>query len=83
MMKNAFYFILKALFIFEILTILFWLFYYVEKRLNKKVIVSFKIYDVTDNEQQIIIIHILPNSLRIKGNQAMKFGQKRKGFSLK
>ena len=25
--------------------------------------------------QQIIIIHILPNISRIKGNQAMQFGQ--------
>ena len=43
-MKNAFYFMLKALFVLEIFT----LFGYVEKRLDKKVDVNFKIYDVTD-----------------------------------
>ena len=43
-MKNAFYFMLKALFVLQIFT----LFGYVEKRLDKKVDVNFKIYDVTD-----------------------------------
>ena len=43
-MKNAFYFMLKALFVLEIFT----LFGYVEKRLDKKVDVNFKIYDVID-----------------------------------
>ena len=48
MIKNAFYFMLKALFVFEIFTFLSWLFGYVEKRLDKKVMVNFKIYDFTD-----------------------------------
>ena len=43
-MKNAFYFMLKALFVLEIFT----LFGYVEKRLDNKADVNFKIYDVTD-----------------------------------
>ena len=47
-MKNAFYFMLKALFVLEIFTFLSWLFGYVEKRLDKKAMVNFKIYDVKD-----------------------------------
>ena len=43
-MKNAFYFMLKAVFVLEIFT----LFVYVEKRLDKKADVNFKIYDVID-----------------------------------
>ena len=39
---------LKALFIPEIFTFLSWLFGYVEKRLDKKAMVNFKIYDVID-----------------------------------
>ena len=48
MMKNAFYFMLKALLLLKIFTFLFWLFVYVEKRLDKKPRVNFKVYDVTD-----------------------------------
>ena len=40
--KNAFYFMLKALFVLEIFTFLSWLFGYVEKRLDKKAMVNFK-----------------------------------------
>ena len=47
MMKNAFYFMLKALFVLEIFKFLF-CFGYVKKRLHKKAKVNFKIYDVTD-----------------------------------
>ena len=47
-MKNAFYFMLKAVLIFEILTFMSWLFGYVEKRLDKKAMVNFKVDDVTD-----------------------------------
>ena len=46
MMKNVSYFILKTF--LEIFTFLSQLFGYVEKQLNKKVKVNFKIYDVTD-----------------------------------
>ena len=48
MMKNAFYFILKTFFVLEIFTFLSWLFGYVEKWFDKKVIANFKIFDVTD-----------------------------------
>ena len=47
MMKNAFYFMLNVLFVFEIFTFLSWLFGCIEKRCNKKTIINFKIYDVT------------------------------------
>ena len=47
MMKNAFYFTLKALFVLKIFKISSWLFSHVEKRLDKKDKVSFKIDDVT------------------------------------
>ena len=48
MMKNTFHFMLKALFVLQIFTFLSRLFSYVEKRLDKKATVDFKIYDVTD-----------------------------------
>ena len=48
MMKNAFYFKLKALFDLEIFTFLSCLFGYAEKWLDKKAMVIFEIYDVTD-----------------------------------
>ena len=47
-MKNVFHLLLKALFVIEILKILFWLFGYVEKRRDNKAKANFKIYDVTD-----------------------------------
>ena len=47
-MKNAFCFMLKVLLIFEILTFTSWLFGFVEKRLDKKAMVNFKVDDVTD-----------------------------------
>ena len=45
-MKNAFYFTLKALFVFKIFKFLFWLFGHVEKQLDSKDQVNFNIYDV-------------------------------------
>ena len=57
MMKNAFYFMLKAIFIFEMFTFLCWLY--------MKTMVNFKIYVVT-NWTQIITMHILPIILRGK-----------------
>ena len=48
MMKNAFYFMLKALFFLGIITFLYWLFGYAEKRLDMKTTVNFKTRDVTD-----------------------------------
>ena len=48
MMKNAFYFILKALFCSWYIYIFVLLFGYVEKRLEKKAMVNFKTHDVKD-----------------------------------
>ena len=47
-MKNAFYFMLKALFVVEISTFLSWIFGYVEEQLDKKVMVYFNTYDVAN-----------------------------------
>ena len=47
-MKDAFYFMLKAFFVFAIFTFLSWLLGYVEKRLDKKAKSKFKTYYVTD-----------------------------------
>ena len=44
--KNAFYFTLKALFVLKIFKFLSWLFGHVEKRLDYKAKVNFKIYDI-------------------------------------
>ena len=52
-MKNAFYFMLKALFVLEIFKFLSWVFGYVEKQLVKKVKAYSKIYDVTDWSRHI------------------------------
>ena len=46
MMKNAFYFTSKALFVLKIFMFLSLLFGHVEKRLDKKDKVNFKFYDV-------------------------------------
>ena len=46
--KNAFYFILKALLILEIFTFLSWLFNLAEKWFDKKAKASFRKCDVTD-----------------------------------
>ena len=48
MMKNVFSFLLKALFVLKMFTFLSWLFDYAEKRLDKKIKVNLKIYEVTD-----------------------------------
>ena len=48
MMKNAFYFIIKAPFAIEIFTLLSELSGYVEKGLHKKTNVNFKIYYVKE-----------------------------------
>ena len=46
MMRNAFYFMLKALFVLKIFTILSWHSGYVEKRRNKKLWLISKFYKV-------------------------------------
>ena len=47
-MKIIINFMLRALFVLDIFTFLSLNFGYVEKRLDKKAMVDFKIYDVTD-----------------------------------
>ena len=47
MMKNAFYFTSKALFVLKIFKIFSWLFGHVAKRLDKTDKVNFKFYDIT------------------------------------
>ena len=51
MIKNAFYFMIKALFVLEIFTFLSWLFNYVGNRLDKKAMVNYKTYDVTAGQK--------------------------------
>ena len=47
-LKNAFYFMIKALFVLEIFTFLSWFFGFAEKPLDKKAMGNFKIYDIID-----------------------------------
>ena len=68
-MKNAFYLMLKAIFVLDIFKFLFWYFGYVEEWLDKKVKVNLKNYDVID-----WIINNYKIS-RSTANQAIKFGQ--------
>ena len=72
-MKNAFYFILKALFVLKIFQFLSRPFGHVEKRLDYKDKFNFKIM-TSQPAFQIIAIHILPNISQSEGNQTMKFG---------
>ena len=69
-MRNAFYFMLKTLFVPEIFSFLSWLFGYVQKQLDKKAMVNFKIYDVIDWTTN----HYNTDISRSKNNQAFKFG---------
>ena len=71
--KNAFYLIVKALFVFKYLNLCSDFFRHVEKRLDEKAKVSSNIYDVT--ARPTITINILPNISRSKGIHTMKFGQ--------
>ena len=74
MMKNAFYFTIKALFILNIFQFLSWPFGHVEKLLIRKIrLIS--ILMTSQHGKQTIAIHILPNSSRKKGNHTMKFSQ--------
>ena len=71
-MKNVFYFTSKALFVLKIFKFLSWLFGHVEKRLDKKGTVNLKFYNVTG--WLTIVIHLLQNISRSKGNQTTQFG---------
>ena len=66
-MRNNFYFVLKTLFVLEVFTFLSWLFDYVEKRLNKKALVIFKIYDVmgwTRKRKPMLLGQIIEYNMR-------------------
>ena len=69
MMKNAFYFTSKALFVLKIFKFLSKLFGHVLKQLDLKDKVNFRFYDVA------VAIHILPNMSGSKGSQTRKFDQ--------
>ena len=73
-MENAFYFMLKALFILNIITFLSLLFGHIRKRLDKKARLILK-FITLQTGQQIISIHILPKVSINKENETMKFGQ--------
>ena len=69
MIKNAFYSILKALFVLKIFTSLPLIFAFVKKlRLISKSMTS-------QARPQVITIYIFSSILRGKGNQTMKLGQ--------
>ena len=69
-----FYFMLKALFVLEIFKFLSWIFGYVEKQLDKKIVVHFKTYDATDWAANNYYTHISQIS-RSKNNHTTRFGQ--------
>ena len=66
-MSNAFYFTLKAIFVFKIFQFLARL-WSCRKTLISKLVVS-------KPRKQTVAIHILPNLSRSKDNQTMKLGQ--------
>ena len=69
MRKNAFYFVLKALFVLRIFEFLSWILVMYKNGLIRRIRLISKFM------KQTIGIHILPNISRSKGNQTMKFGQ--------
>ena len=71
MMKNAFYFTSKALFVLKIF--LLWLFGRIKKMAWLERLISK--FMASQPGLQKIIIHILPNISQSKDNQTMKFGQ--------
>ena len=73
-MKNAFYFMLKALFVLGIFTFLSWFFGYVKNSFMRKLWFISK-FMTSPTGQQIIAIHILRNISRSKINQTKKFDQ--------
>ena len=73
MMRNAFYFGLKALFVLKIFVLTFWSCRkttWLERLISK--------FMTSQPGKQIIAIHMLPNISRSKGNQTTKFGQSMK-----
>ena len=74
LMKIAFLFHLKSSFALKILKFLSWLFGHVSGRLDQKDKVNCK-FLTSQPGQETIVIHMLPNILRSKGNQTMTFSQ--------
>ena len=72
-MNNAFHFMLQALFVLEIFSYLSLLLGYVEKWLDRKSMVNFRIYDATDWTTNNYNTHI--TQYLDKQRHAMKFGQ--------
>ena len=72
MMKNTFYFTLQALFVIQIIEFFDFLVKQKNGLIRKLTISKFM---TSQTGQQIILIPILPNISRNKGDQAMKFGQ--------
>ena len=60
-------FIFKAVFILKIFNFCPDFFSHAGKRLSEKVMINFKMYDVTEREK-IISTHVFPNISRNKGN---------------
>ena len=58
MMISVFYLMLKAVFVLKILRFLPWLFDYVVKRLDKKAMIAFKVYDVAEWKTNNCNVHI-------------------------
>ena len=53
----------------------FFMWFSYRKRLDQKIKINFKIYDIiTWETNKTIVVLILPNGSRSKGNQTMKFG---------
>ena len=74
-MKNAFYFILKALFVIKIFKVFVLIFWWCRKSGLIRAIRLISKFMTSQPGYIIITIHILPNISRSKGNQTMKFGQ--------
>ena len=75
MTKNACYFTFKALFVLKIFRFFSRLFGYVEKRIDQKDKVHKKKLMTSKPGKQIIVIQILPNISRSKGNQTIKLSE--------
>ena len=68
MIKNGFYFTLKALFVLKIFKFLSWIFVHVEQLFDWKDKVNFKIYHVAAWEKNYCITHITRS---LKKNQTV------------
>ena len=74
-MKNAFYFLLKIVFVLKIFKFLIFTFLVKwENGLMRKLRLISKFMTLLSGKQAIVI-HVLSNIPRCKGNQTMKFGQ--------